>query len=253
MNEQAFLLPGERIDDLQLQGLRIIQSLDAFRFGLDAVLLADFSAVKPGWRVCDLGTGTGILPLLLLGRAHGDLFCDAVEIQPDAADRARRTMLLNGVQDRIAVHCRDLKDARAFLPHMGYDLVICNPPYSAENSALHSPRAGLRAARTEGACTFEDVVSAAAYLAKAWFVFMLPSPRLTEAFDTLRRHRLEPKRLRLVHANARRPARLCLIAARRDVRPGLTIEAPLIVKTPDGGDSPEIRRIYGLAEKEENI
>ena len=246
MNETDLLLPGERIDDLQLQNLRILQSPDAFRFGLDAVLLADFAAVRPGFRVCDLGTGTGILPLLLLGRAKGDLFCDAVEIQIDAADRAKRTMRLNGVQDRITVHCRDLRDVKSFLPHAGYDLVICNPPYSADDSALHSPSAALRTARTEGECTFEDIAAAAAYLTKAAFACMLPAPRLPEAFDTLRRHRLEPKRLRLVHANAQRPARLALILARRDVRPGLTVESPLLVKTPDGADTDEIRRIYGL-------
>ncbi len=246
MNENGLLLPGERIDDLQLQGLRIIQSPDAFRFGLDAVLLADFAAVRPGFRVCDLGTGTGILPLLLLGRMKGDLYCDAVEIQVDAAERAKRTMLLNGVEDRVAVHCRDLRDVKSFLPHAGYDLVICNPPYSAGDSALHSPHAALRTARTEGECTFEDVVIAAAYLTKAAFACMLPAPRLPEAFDTLRRHRLEPKRLRLVHLNALRPARLALILARRDVRPGLTVDPPLLIKTPDGADTDEIRRIYGM-------
>lgn len=247
MNEQDLLLPGERIDDLQWMNLRIIQSPSAFRFGMDAVLLSDFAQARPGIRVCDLGTGTGILPLLLYGRAQR-ITCDAVEIQPEAADRARRSMLLNGLEDRITVHCQDLRNVRQFLPHAAYDLVICNPPYSPEAASLPSPNPALRISRREGECTLEDVAAAAAWLLKyhGKFSLMLPAARLAEAFQTLRLRRLEPKRLRLVHANAARPARLALIEAMLDVRPGLIVEPPLIVKNPDGTDSQEINRIYRL-------
>ena len=249
MNENDFLLPGERIDDLQFAGLKIIQSPSAFRFGMDSVLLADFARVRPGSRVCDLGTGTGILPLLLYGRAEG-IVCDAVEIQPDAAERARRSMRLNGLENQITVYNRDLRDARQYLPHAAYDLVICNPPYSPEHASLPSPKPALRAARQEGECTLADVATAAAYLlrGRARLSLMLPAARLTDAFSTLRSFRLEPKRLRLVHANAARSARLALIEAQRDVNPGLIIEPPLIVKNPDGTDTAEIRRIYHLKE-----
>ena len=241
------LLPGERIDDLQFAGLKIIQSPSAFRFGMDSVLLADFARVRPGSQVCDLGTGTGILPLLLSGRA-GALRCDAVEIQPDAAERAQRSMRLNGLEDTIIIHNRDLRETRQFLPHAAYDLVICNPPYSAENASLPSPKPALRTARQEGECTLSDVAAAAAWLLKSRsrFVLMLPAARLTDAFDTPPQFRLEPKRLRLVHANASRPARLSLIEAMLDVNPGLIIEPPLIVKNPDGTDTDEISRIYHL-------
>ena len=241
------LLPGERVDDLQLMGLRVIQSPEGFRFGMDAVLLADFARVKPGSRVCDLGTGTGILPLLLIGRAE-NLTCDAVEIQPDAADRARRTMLLNGLSDRVAVHARDLREARQLLPHASYDLVICNPPYSPSDASLPSPKPALRVSRQEGGCTLSDVAAAAAFLlrGKGRFCVMLPAPRLTSAFDTLQAHRLEPKRLRLVHATALRPARLALVEAMPDGRPGLIVDPPLLIKNPDGSDTEELRRIYHL-------
>lgn len=248
-DETNLLLPGERIDDLQWKNLRIIQSPEAFRFGMDAVLLADFSRVQPRSRVCDLGTGTGILPLLLSGRAP-DMFCDAVEIQADAAGRADRSVRLNGLGDRIAVHNRDLKEVRSFLPHAAYDLVICNPPYSPSHASLPSPKAALRTARQESECTLDDVAAAAAFLLRdrARFSLMLPAPRLAEAFETLRRHRLEPKRLRMVHANAARPARLTLIEAMLNVNPGMIIEPPLLVKNPDGTDTAEIARIYHQTE-----
>ena len=243
--EMNLLLPGERIDDLQWRNLRVIQSPDAFRFGMDAVLLADFARVQPRSRVCDLGTGTGILPLLLSGRAE-DMLCDAIEIQPDAADRAARSMRLNGLSDRITVHNRDLKEVRSFLPHASYDLVICNPPYSPAQASLHSPKSALRTARQETECTLDDIAAAAAFLlrGRGRFSLMLPAARLADAFETLRQHRMEPKRLRLVHANAERPARLALIEAMLDVNPGLIIEPPLIVKNPDGTDTAEIARIY---------
>ncbi len=243
----GLLLPGERVDDLQFAGLRVIQSPAAFRFGMDAVLLADFARVRPRSRVCDLGTGTGILPLLLYGRENS-ITCDAVEIQPDAAERAARTMRLNGLEHTITIHNRDLREVRAFLPHAGYTLVICNPPYSPSAASLPSPKAALRMARQESDCTLDDVSAAAEWLLRdrGRLVLMLPAARLTEAFSTLQSHRLEPKRLRLVHANVSRPARLALIEAMLCVHPGMIVEAPLVVKEPDGADTDELKRIYHL-------
>ena len=252
MNDlNELILSGERVDDLQFMGLRVIQSPDAFRFGMDAVLLADFAQPRPRSRVCDLGTGTGILPLLLYGREK-TISCDAVEIQPDAAERAQRTMRLNGLENVIALHNRDLRSVRAFLPHASYDLVICNPPYSPSAASLPSPKAALHTARQESECTLCDIADAAAWLLKdrARLALMLPAARLTEAFATLRSRRLEPKRLRFVHANATRPARLALIEAMLGVHPGLIVEPPLIVKHPDGRDTNEIRRIYHLPPEE---
>ena len=169
-----------------------------------------------------------------------------MEIQPDAADRAARTVQLNQLEDAIRVHCQDLRHVRAYLPHAAYDLVICNPPYSPSDASLPSPNPALRGARQEGLCTLEDIAAAAGWLLKshARFALMLPVARLTDAFEILRQYRLEPKRLRLVHANATRPARLALIEALLDVHPGIIVEPPLIVKNPDGTDSAEVRRIY---------
>ena len=248
MTEASSLLqPGERVDDLQLLGLHIIQSPQAFRFSMDSVLLADFAKPRNGLNICDLGTGTGILPLLLYGRAN-KITCDAVEIQADAAERAYRTMKLNHLEHLIHVHHQDLKNVRAFLPHGKYDLVICNPPYTPEKSALLSLNPALSTARQETECTLKDICRAAAFLLKSRgrLVLMLPAARMAEAFETMKCSRLEPKRVRLVHANLQRPARLALMEAMLDVHPGLIIEPPLIVKDEMGNDSDEVKRIYHM-------
>lgn len=252
MNEQELLCPGERIDDLQLMGLRIIQSPEAFCFSMDSVLLSDFARVGNRTKICDLGTGTGILPLLLYGRAEG-ITCDAIEIQPDVADRARRTMRLNGLEGAIYVHTADLRRIKTVLPHGAYQMVICNPPYNPSPASLPSPNVLLRTAREEACCTLDDVAAAAAWLLKSRgrFVLMLPAARLSEAMDTLRQRRLEPKRLRFVHGKADRPARLVLMEAMLDVNPGLLVEAPLIAKNLDGMDTDEIRRIYHMTDMKE--
>lgn len=246
-DEKDLLLPGERIDDLQWMNLKIIQSPDAFRFGMDAVLLADFSAARPFRQVCDLGTGTGILPLLLYGRDQS-IRCDAVELQADAADRARRTMRLNGLENIMTVYHRDLTTVREFLPHAAYDLVICNPPYSAADTSLLSPDPALRTARQEGGCTLADVAEAAAFLLKyhGRLALMLPAARLIDAAHVLRARRLELKRLRMVHSGLKKPARLCLMECMFMAQPGVTVEPPLITHDPDGRESAEIRRIYHM-------
>ena len=242
---ESLLLPGERIDDLQLCNLRIIQSPDSFRFGMDAVLLSDFARVRPGSNVCDLGTGTGILPLLLYGRA-GNLQCDAVEIQPDAAERAQRSMVLNGLENSIRVHCGDLRNIRSILPHAKYDLVICNPPYYPPRSGAVSDDPALRKARAETECTLEDVCRAASYLLR-WggsFCFVHKPERLTDLLCTLRQVAIEPKRLRFVCKTANSAPSLLLLEGRRGGNPGLCIEPPLILQNPDGTPTPEVDAIY---------
>ena len=150
---------NERIDDLQRGGLRVIQRADAFRFGTDAVLLADFAAPRRHDRVCDLGTGTGIIPLLLYAREN-TISADAVEIQPDMADMAARSMAMNGLNEKIRVLPGDLRSIRTLLPHARYDLVTCNPPYGKAGGTLLNPDASKRLARHEESCAIEDVACA---------------------------------------------------------------------------------------------
>ena len=241
------LKPNERLDDLQRGGLRIIQRTDGFRFGTDAVLLSDFASARRRDRVCDLGTGTGVIPLLLYAR-ESTITADAVEIQPDMAKMAARSVALNGLEEKIRVLAGDLREIRTLLPHAQYDLVTCNPPYGKAGGTLLNPDAGKRLARHEESCAISDVTRAAALLLRSGgrFCCIFPAARMLELLDALRAQRLEPKRLRLVHSNARKAAHLCLAEGMLDARPGMMVEPPLVIYGEDGQYTREMRQIYGM-------
>ena len=238
---------NERIDDLQRGGLRVIQRADAFRFGTDAVLLADFAAPRRHDRVCDLGTGTGIIPLLLYAREN-TISADAVEIQPDMADMAARSMAMNGLNEKIRVLSGDLRSIRTLLPHARYDLVTCNPPYGKAGGTLLNPDASKRLARHEESCAIEDVACAAAWLLQngGRLCCVFPAARMIELSDAMRKYRMAPKRIRLVHSRVEKAAHLCLMEGMLDARPGLIIEPPLVIYDENNAYTPELRRIYGL-------
>lgn len=238
---------NERIDDLQRGGLRVIQRADAFRFGTDAVLLADFAAPRRHDRVCDLGTGTGIIPLLLYAREN-TISADAVEIQPDMAGMAARSMAMNGLNEKIRVLPGDLRSIRTLLPHARYDLVTCNPPYGKAGGTLLNPDASKRLARHEESCAIEDVACAAAWLLQngGRLCCVFPAARMIELSDAMRKYRMAPKRIRMVHSRVEKAAHLCLMEGMLDARPGLIIEPPLVIYDENNAYTPELRRIYGL-------
>ena len=238
---------NERIDDLQRGGLRVIQRADAFRFGTDAVLLADFAAPRRHDRVCDLGTGTGIIPLLLYAREN-TISADAVEIQPDMADMAARSMAMNGLNEKIRVLPGDLRSIRTLLPHARYDLVTCNPPYGKAGGTLLNPDASKRLARHEESCAIEDVACAAAWLLQngGRLCCVFPAARMIELSAAMRKYRMAPKRIRMVHSRVEKAAHLCLMEGMLDARPGLIIEPPLVIYDENNAYTPELRRIYGL-------
>ncbi len=238
---------NESIDDLQRGGLRVIQRADAFRFGTDAVLLADFAAPRRHDRVCDLGTGTGIIPLLLYAREN-TISADAVEIQPDMADMAARSMAMNGLNEKIRVLPGDLRSIRTLLPHARYDLVTCNPPYGKAGGTLLNPDASKRLARHEESCAIEDVACAAAWLLQngGRLCCVFPAARMIELSDAMRKYRMAPKRIRMVHSRVEKAAHLCLMEGMLDARPGLIIEPPLVIYDENNAYTPELRRIYGL-------
>lgn len=240
------LLPNERIDELQRNGYRIIQNEKKFCFGMDAVLLSGFARAGKGERVLDLGTGTGIIPILMEAKTEGESFT-GLEIQEEMAEMAARSVKLNGLEEKVSIIQGDLKEASKRFGKASFDVVTCNPPYMNQNHGLKNPDEPKAIARHELLCSFEDVAREAAALLKSGGRFYLVHRphRLTEIFETLRAHKLEPKRMKFVHPFADAEANMVLIEAFRGGRPQMRVEAPVIVYEKPGVYTNEIYEIYG--------
>jgi tRNA1Val (adenine37-N6)-methyltransferase len=236
---------GERIDDLQCRGYYILQHPGMFCFGMDAVLLADFASGKPGANVMDLGTGTGVIPMLMEARNKGRHFT-ALEIQEKSADMANRSVLMNNLQDRIQVIQGDIKNVRQSFKASSFDIVTSNPPYINQNHGLENPNEPKNIARHEILVSLEDVISAAAYLLKPGGSFaMVHKPfRLAEIFAYLQSYRLEPKRMCLVQPYADKEPNMVLIEAVKGGKSMLKIEPTLVVYNKDGGYTEDLLTRY---------
>lgn len=239
------LKPGERIDHLLRQDLRIIQNPADFCFSMDAVLLAHFTALKPNERIVDLGTGSGVIPLLLASRRK-DLTVTGLEIQPQVAERAERSVRLNGLQDRISIVCGDLKEAEALLPTGKFTVVTSNPPYMGPSGGLRNETEAFSLARHEIACTLEDVIAAAARLLtfKGRLAMVHRPQRLVDLFWCMRSYNLEPKRLRLVHPRLGRKPNMVLVEAVLGAGVELEVAEPLYIYGQDGEYTPELIEMY---------
>lgn len=239
------LKENERIDDLQRNGYGIIQDSERFCFGMDAVLLSGFAVVKEGARVLDLGTGTGIIPILLEAKTEAS-HLTGLEIQEESADMARRSIALNGLEDKIAIVTGDLKEAAFLLGKGVFDVVTCNPPYMIGEHGLTGGNRQKTIARHEVLCTFEDVAREAATVLKPGGTFYLVHRpfRLVELFRTLTFHGLEPKRMKLVHPFVEKEPNMVLIEAKKGGNSRITIESPLIVYKEPGVYTDEIYDIY---------
>ncbi len=240
------LKDGERLDDLHRNGYQIIQSEKLFCFGMDAVLLSGFAEVREGEKALDLGTGTGIIPILLAAKTKGEHFT-GLEISACSADMARRSVLLNDLQQRVEIVQGDIKVAGDLFAPASFDAVTSNPPYMIGQHGLVNPDIEKAAARHEILCTLEDVVRAAAKLVRPGGRFYLVHRpfRLAEIIRTLSWYKLEPKRMRLVYPYVDREPNMVLIEAVRGGRPRMTVERPLIVYKEPGVYMPEITEIYG--------
>ncbi|MFC3772406.1 tRNA1(Val) (adenine(37)-N6)-methyltransferase [Paenibacillus sp. GCM10012303] len=229
MDRHVDIRPGERLDDLLTHDIRIIQSDDVFSFSLDAVLLGRFCTVPPRGRVADLCTGNGVIPLLLSTRTKADIV--GVEIQERLADMAVRNMRLNGLEERIRIVQDDLKAVHLSLGYGKFDMVTVNPPYLPVASGDLKTNPHIAAARHEIYCTLDDVLAACSRLVRTGGkVAMVHRPsRLAEIVCGMRQHRLEPKRMRLVHPREGEEANIVLIEAVRDGKPELRVLPPLIV------------------------
>lgn len=249
--EKRMIRDGERLDTLQYQGLSIIQKEKGFRFGTDSVLLADFAAPKPGDRVVDMGTGTGILSILMASRQENSSYV-ALEIQEEMAEMAARSVEMNRMEERIEVHACDFRESPRWLGYGRFSLAVCNPPYGKAGGALVNIRDSERIARHEGECTVEDVAKTAAALLKVGgrLAVVYPAPRALEMMMAMRAFHLEPKRIRTIHSQADKEPKLVLMDAVKGGGSMLHWLPPLILNNPDGSPSEEWKRIYRLKDEE---
>ena len=240
------LKENERLDDLQRNGLQIIQKTDGFCFGMDAVLLSGFAAVKPGERALDLGTGTGIIPLLLSAKTQGEHF-SALEIQGEIAEMAERSVKLNHLEEKIEIVHGDIKEASRIFGAASFDVVTTNPPYMNDAHGLKNPTEVKAISRHEVLCTLEDVVREGAKVLKpGGRMYMVHRPhRLIEILGTMKQYKLEPKRMKMVHPFKDKDANMVLIEAVRGGGAWMKVEAPVIVYKEPGVYTDEIYSIYG--------
>lgn len=261
----------EKLETLK-NGYKVLQDTERFQFGIDAVLLADFAAssaqagkgsqtgcsLRPDEKVIDLGTGTGIIPLLMASRVKSltaDISatgCSAgvsftgLEVQKDSAEMAARSVALNGLDDQIRIVNGDLREVAGLFGRHSFNVVTCNPPYMIDAHGRANELDAMTIARHEVLCTLEDVVAAADYLlAPHGRFFMIHRPfRLPEIFESLAKHKMEAKRMRLIHPFSDKEPNMVMIEARKNAKRRLTIEPPLVVRNKNGEYTEEINAIY---------
>ncbi len=239
------LLENERIDDLHRKGYRIIQNSKMFCFGMDAVLLSAFAKVSTEDHVLDMGSGNGVIPLLIQGR-YEPASVTGLEIQEANVHMSRRSVQLNGVDDKVRIIQGDIKEADQLLPLSSFNVITCNPPYMDTGKGLHNELSAKTIARHEVLCTLEDVIRSASKLTTVGGkFFMVHRPhRLVDIITLLRHYKMEPKRLRMVHSDLESEANMVLIESVRQGKPFLKIEKPLIIYGEPNQYTDEVARLY---------
>lgn len=240
------LYPEERLDELQRNGYKIIQNEKKFCFGMDAVLLSGFANVREGEQALDLGTGTGIIPILLEAKTQGKHFT-GLEIQKESADMAMRSVQYNHLEERISIVEGDIKEAGTLFDAASFDVITSNPPYMTGQHGLVNQNMQKAIARHEICCTLEDVIKQAAKLLKVGGRFYLVHRpfRLAEIMSMLVAYKLEPKRMRLVYPFMDKEPNMVLIEALRGGKSRITVEKPLVVYKEPGVYTDEIYDVYG--------
>ena len=238
------LQPHERLDDLLINNLKIIQHRHQFRFAIDAVLLAHFATVKQGVTAVDLGTGTGVIALLLTAR--GVKAVTGIEINPILADMARRSVALNNLSDRITIINGDVRAITTLLPAGKFPLVVANPPYWPVGKGKISPNDHVAQACHELTANLNDFLAVAGYLLqyRGRLAMIHLAERLTDVLAGMRAAGIEPKRLRLVQPFAAKPPKLALVEGVRGGQPGLTVMPPLVIYDDSGNYCREILEYY---------
>lgn len=235
----------ERIDDLQYKGYRIIQNPKEFCFGVDAVLLANFPLIKKDSLVLDLGSGTGIIPVLLAAKTNAK-HITGVEIQSYLAEMSQRSVKLNNLENKINIINEDLKNAKNFLPLSGFDIITCNPPYKDKGTGIVNLKDNKAISRHEIMCTLEDIISISSSLLKfnGKLCLVHRPHRLADIICIMRKYSIEPKRLRLIYSKKDSPSSMILIEGARSGKAELRVMEPLFIFDENGNYSEEINKIY---------
>lgn len=245
MRTDIDMMAHERLDDLHCKGYHIIQDPQRFCFGIDAVILSGFTRVKKGEQVLDLGTGTGIIPILLAAKTQGEKFT-GLEIQQESAEMATRSVKLNELEERVSIVHGDLKEAKTFFGAGTFDVVVSDPPYMNEGGGLVNPGDAKAIARHEICCSLEDVVQTAGQMLKVnGRFYMIHRPhRLVDILTTLRQFHLEPKKVRFIHSYVDKEPSMVLIEAIKGAKAMVKIGAPLVIYESDGTYTKEIFELY---------
>ena len=229
------LRPGERLDDLQIGGLELIQDPKKFCFGVDAVFLSDFVRVRPGENVLDMGTGNGIIPVLLSAKTEAR-HITGLEIQEDTAEMARRSVAHNHLEDRIDIVTGDIKEAAELFKPAFFDVITTNPPYMLADHGMRNTDDAKAIARHEVLCSLDDILRESMRLMqdKSRF-YMIHRPfRLTEIMIKMHQYKIEPKRIRFIHPYIDKEPVMVLVEGVRGAKPRVTVEPPLIIYDRNG-------------------
>ena len=240
------LKENERIDDLELNGLKIIQNKNGFCFGMDSVLLSDFAKeIKKNSTILDMGTGTGILGILLSAKTQ-DTKITGVEIQPEVAQMAQRSVQLNHLEERIDIICDDIKELKKIYETQSVDAIVTNPPYKKKGTGGINENEAKLISRHEITANLEDFISIASYLLKdQGSIYMVHRPeRLADIMTSLRKYKLEPKVIKFVHPNQEKEPNLILVKATKNARPFLKVEKPIYIYDLQGNYTKDILEIY---------
>lgn len=243
----VYVYENETLEDLQLDGLKLIQKKNAFRFGMDSVLLAHFADIMENATVADFGTGNGILVLLLKGRNKGKRYY-AFDIQDEAVELAERNIRLNGMEEYVRVIHTDVINAKEYTGICTCDAVICNPPYCHSSASLASPYGNIAKARTQDTETLDHFFKGAYMIlkGKGKIFLVYPAQHMLFLMKKLQEHHLEPKKFRLVYPAADKPANLVLIEAVKDAKPTLHPLPPLVIYEKDRSLTNELKSIYHI-------
>ena len=244
------LKENEVIDDLEFKDLRIIQNKKWFKYGIDSVLLSDFAKIKKNAKVLDIGTGTGIISILLSKKTDCKELI-GIEVQSDVADMAQRSVELNHLENKVKIINDNILNIEKYFPKEYFDSIVTNPPYQKNNSGLKNENEKQLVARHEVLCSLEDIIQKSFQMLRdnGSFYMVHRPERLVDILFLMRKYRLEPKEIRFVHSKAKEKPVLVLIKGVKYSGKFLKVLEPLIVYEDTGEYTDEIYKIYNKEKK----